>query len=93
MTDIEGLRRLRGERFFAGWDGFVGPEIGAASEARVRRLIDDLIALGPELSETAARHAVDECLQRFNRLAGPEDDEWIDTIERENIYRQVCSGM
>ena len=86
MADIAGLRRLREERFFDGWDEFVEAERVAASEASVRRLIDDLIALGPELSEEAARAAVDECVRRFNAL---DDDGWICTIEREDIYEQV----
>jgi hypothetical protein len=86
MADIAGLRRLRERRFFANWDEFVTPERVAASEASVHRLIDDLIALGPGLSEDAARAAVDACVQRFNAL---DDDGWICTIEREDIYEQV----
>jgi hypothetical protein len=85
MADIGGLRCLRDERFFDGWDEFVAPERVAASEASVRRLIDDLIALGPEVSEEVARRAVNECVRRFNDL----DDGWICTIEREDIYEQV----
>lgn len=86
MADIAGLQRLREERFFADWDEFVSPARVAASEASVRRLVDDLIALGPTLSEAAARAAVDECVRRFNAL---DDDGWICTIEREDIYAQV----
>jgi hypothetical protein len=85
MADIAGLHRLRDERFFAGWDEFVSPERVAASEASVRHLIDDLIALGPELSEEAARRAVEACVRRFNDI----DDGWIVTLEREDIYKQV----
>lgn len=88
MADIEGLRRLRGERYFEGWDEFVAPELVEASEASVRRLIDDLIALGPGLSEEAARGAVDECVRRFNELDEREENSWICTIEREDIYEQ-----
>lgn len=86
MADIAGLKQLRDERFFASWGDFVEFERVAASEASVRRLIDDLVALGPELSEEAARDAVDECVRRFNAL---DDDGWICTIEREDIYEQV----
>src|SRR5437588_13066010 len=92
MADIAGLRRLREERFFGGWDTFVEPERVAAAEASVRRLIDDLLALGPELSEEAARGLVDACVRRFNDLdAGGDGDDggWICTIEREDIYEQV----
>ncbi|MDX1945870.1 MAG: hypothetical protein SFU86_10775 [Pirellulaceae bacterium] len=86
MADIAGLQRLRDERFFAGWDEFVEAERVAASEASVRRLVDDLLALGQQLSEEAARAAVDACVRRFNTL---DDDGWICTIEREDIYEQV----
>ncbi len=86
MTDIAGLQRLSAERFFAGWDEFVSPERVAASEASVRRLVDDLIALGPALSEDAARDAVDACVRRFNAL---DEEGWICTTEREDIYEQV----
>ncbi|MBX7104590.1 MAG: hypothetical protein K1X57_10950 [Gemmataceae bacterium] len=86
MADIAGLQRLRSERFFAGWDKFVETERVAASEASVRHMIDELIELGPELSEEAARAAVDACVRRFNAL---DDDGWICTIEREDIYQQV----
>ena len=86
MADIAGLRRLREERFFAGWDESVGPERVTSSETSVRRLIDDLLAHGPDLSEDAARAAVDEFVRRFNAL---DDDGWIYTIEREDIYEQV----
>jgi hypothetical protein len=86
VADSAGLQLLRDERFFAGWDEFVSPERVVASEASVRRLIDDLIALGPEPSEESARLAVDDCVRRFNAL---DDEGWICTIEREDIYEQV----
>src|SRR5262245_48974796 len=85
MAEIAVLQRLRAERNFDGWDRFVAPEHVKASEAIVRRLIDDLIALGPKLTEEAARQAVAACVQRFNDL----DDGWICTIEREDIYEQI----
>jgi len=85
MTDTTALQRLRGERFFDGWDGYVTPENVSASEASVRQLVDDLIALGPEATEEATRQAVSECVRRFNDL----DTGWICTIEREDIYEQI----
>jgi hypothetical protein len=85
IVDMAGLRRLREERSFAGWDEFVTPEPVTASDASVRRLIDDLITLGPDPSEEVARRAVDECVRWFNDL----DDGWICTLEREDIYKQV----
>ena len=86
MANIADLRQLRDSRFFASWDEFVSPERVAESEASVRRMVDDLIAHGPTLSEDAARAAVDECVRRFNTL---DDEGWICTIEREDIYEQV----
>jgi hypothetical protein len=86
MADIAALQRLRDGRFFDGWDDCVAPELVASSEASVRRLIDDLIAPGPELPEDVARRAIDECVRRFNDL---DEDGWICTIEREDIYEQI----
>jgi hypothetical protein len=85
VADIAALKRLREQRFFDGWDGFIAPEHVEASEASIHRLIDDLLALDPLPSEEAARQAVDECVRRFNGI----DDGWICTIERENIYEQI----
>jgi hypothetical protein len=85
MADISPLQGLREQRFFDGWDTFVTPERVEASEASIRRLIDDLIALGANPSEAAVRRAVEACVRRFNDL----DDGWICTIEREDIYEQV----
>jgi hypothetical protein len=85
MADLIALQRMRAQRFFDGWDEFISRERVEASEASVRRLIDDLIALGPQLTEDAARRSVDECVRRFNDI----DDGWICTIEREDIYEQV----
>jgi hypothetical protein len=84
-ADLEALRRLRDGRFFDGWDGFIAPELVASSEDSVRRLIDDLIALGPEIPEDGVRRAVDECARRFNDL----DDGWICSIERDDISEQI----
>jgi hypothetical protein len=85
VADIAGLQRLGDERFFAGWDKFVSPERVEASEVNVRHLIDDLVALGPQMSEEAARRTVEACVRRFNAL----DDGWIVTLEREDIYEQI----
>ena len=85
MAGRRTLQRLRKERFFEGWDGSVSPEHVAASEDILRRLIDDLLALGPGPTEKAARRAVDACVRRFNKI----DDGWICTIEREDISEQI----
>jgi hypothetical protein len=81
------LEQLRDRRFFANWDDYVTIERVSASERTLRKLIDDLLKLGPELTEESARAAVDECVRRFNTL----DDGWICTVEREDIYEQVGS--
>ena len=83
--DIAGLRAIRDGRFFEGWDDYVPKEHITASEASIRQLIDDLIALGKKATERAARRAVDACVRRFNDM----DDGWICTIEREDICEQV----
>jgi hypothetical protein len=44
-------------------------------------LIDNLIALGSSASEMEIQQAVDQCVERFNKL----DQGWIFTIEREDI--------
>jgi hypothetical protein len=85
MTDLVALQRLREQQFFDGWDEFVAPKNVEASEAIVRRLIDDLISLGPQPTEEATRQAVGECVRRFNDI----DDGWICTLEREDIYERV----
>src|SRR5438270_10240211 len=83
--DLTALRRLPEQRFFDGWDNVIVADRVAASESNLRRLIDDLLALGPELTEEAAQRAVDACVRRFNDL----DDGWICTIEREDIFEQI----
>jgi hypothetical protein len=85
MVNVAALQGLREQRFFEGWDGYIAAQHIEASEASIRHLIDDLIALGPQLTEEAARRAVDDCVRRFNDI----DDGWICTIEREDICEQV----
>jgi hypothetical protein len=85
MADVAVLRRLRSERFFSAWDEFLSAEHVTASEESVGRLIDDLLALGRNPSEQAARQAVSACVCRFNDM----DDGWICTLEREDIYEQI----
>lgn len=81
MVDVSALRRLRSERVFAAWDGFVSPASVAASEQSIGLLIDELVALGPAASPAEVRRAVHSCVERFNHL----DHGWICTIEREDI--------
>ena len=85
MVDREALGRLRAGRFFASWDESVAPERVAASEALLGRLVAELLTLGPEPTEEAAREAVAACVRRFNNL----DDGWIGTIEREDLYEAI----
>jgi hypothetical protein len=85
VADHAALRQLRGQRFFCGWDKLDSAHRVEASEAILHRLIDDLLALGPDPTEAATRLAVEECVRRFNAL----DDGWIYTIEREDICEQI----
>jgi hypothetical protein len=85
MADLAALQKFREQRFFGGWDEFVAPDHVEASEASLRRLIANLIALGSQPTEEAVRRAVDDCVRRFNDI----DDGWIGTIEREDIYEQI----
>lgn len=85
MADLTALRRRREGRFFEDWDDSISAERVAASESNLRRLIDDLLALGPGPTEEAARRVVDACVRRFNDL----DDGRICTIEREGIFDQI----
>ncbi len=87
MLDIPGLQQFRGQRFFAGWDGYVAAEKVQASEDSIRSLIDALVALGPRGSKRTVRREVRACVERFNEL----DDGWICTIEREGIVE--CLGQ
>lgn len=89
MDNISGLQRLREERFFRNWEGFVVADWVEASEANLRQLLDDLIALGPKMSEESARQAVEDCVIRFNDLDRVDEKGWIFTIEREDIYEQI----
>jgi len=86
MADIDALKRHREQRVFQGWDKYVPPQHVEASEGSLHRLVEDVIALGPKPSEAAVRALVDECVRRFNEL----DDGWICTIERDDIFEQVC---
>src|SRR5262245_43135866 len=85
MAKIAALKRLQKGRFFEAWDEFIEARRVRACEGYLRRLIDDLVALGPRMTEADARRAVNACVRRFNRI----DDGWICTIEREDIFEQI----
>ncbi len=55
-------------------------------QRRLNWLMNLHCASCPDMSEEAAREAVDACVHRFNDLDG---DGWINTIEREDIYEQI----
>jgi hypothetical protein len=78
------LQQLRTESFFKNWHDFVDEEYVEDSEASIRQLIDDLVALD-RLTEAAARKLVKACVVRFNDL----DEGWICTIEREDICERI----
>jgi hypothetical protein len=77
------LEGARNAKHFAGWEGYVeSPQLRAGRKA-VRDLIDALIALGPDAGEPAKLDVFRRCVKRFNDL--DEDEQFIDTIEREDI--------
>ena len=84
-SDLTGLRQRRDQRAFAEWDEFRPPELVAQSEEAVRRLIDRLVALGPDPARDQVQAAIDECVRRFNELDWSQGHSWISTIEREGI--------
>jgi hypothetical protein len=70
---------------FGNWAPDVPDDRIAAATECVRRLIDDVLALGAEPEEDGVRNAVDECVRRFNELDELDANSWIFTIEREDI--------
>lgn len=86
MSAPHPLERLRHERFFGGWDGYVISVRVSAAEACLRQLVEDLASQSALLTEPIARAAVAECVRRFNAM----DDGWICTIEREDICEQIA---
>lgn len=87
-TPADPLQPFRDRRFFESWDEFVDAKRIKAAEASVRKLVEDLAALGaPPPPEADARRAVSRCVKHFNRMDG---DGWICTIEREDIAE--CIG-
>jgi hypothetical protein len=48
MSDLPELLKRRDKRAFVHWDGFVPSEMVSKSEVAIGRLIDRLVALGPE---------------------------------------------
>jgi len=84
--DFDALKQRREQRFFQAWDNFVAAERVNVSEEAIRRLIDEVVAIGPALDERTARRLVRQCVLRFNKLL---DDGWICTIEREDICEEL----
>lgn len=85
LSDIAALKRRRQEPLFAEWAGHVPDEHIEGATLTLRELIDDVIALGPNPDEQAARAAVDKCVRRLNDL----DDGWVTTIEREDLCEAI----
>jgi hypothetical protein len=77
------LGKLRKERFFAGWEGYVTPAAIHESRQIIRDTIDGLIALGSKPTKKLAVPILRQCIERFNRL--DEKRHFICTIEREGI--------
>lgn len=89
MSDLLELLKRRRERVFAHWDGFVPSELISESEIAISRLIDRLVALGPEPTREQIQEEIDKCVQRFNDLDQGWKHSWICTIEREDICEEL----
>ena len=83
--DLDALKQHREQRFFQAWDGFVAADRIHVSEEAIRRLIDEMVAIGPALDERTARRLVRRSVIRFNAI----NDGWICTIEREDICEEL----
>src|SRR5207247_11176720 len=82
--DLDALKQHREQRFFRAWDGFVAAERINVSEEAIRRLIDEVVAIGAALDERIARRLVRQYVLRFNKL----DDGVMCTIELEDIGQE-----
>ena len=83
--DLDALRQYREQRIFQAWDGFVAGERVHVAEEAIRRLVDEVVAIGAALDERTARRLVRRSVLRFNEL----NDGWICTIEREDICEKL----
>jgi hypothetical protein len=77
------LEDMRRRAPFAGWAGYVDPPALRGARRIIRETIDALIELGPDAPEPARIDEIRHCVDRFNLL--DEDQQFIDTIEREDI--------
>ena len=73
------LVRLRKQRFFSEWNGFVSASMIRAARKIVQQTIDDLIALGSKPTKKQALPVLRNYIESFNAM------DKIDTIQRENI--------
>ncbi len=87
MSNLQALKLRVSEPCFKGWVGSVTPERIERSEELLQQLATALTALGETSAESDARQLVDACIRAFNVL---DDDGWINTIEREDIYEAIC---
>jgi hypothetical protein len=89
MSDLAALQRYRDQAMFSHWAPDVADDRIAASTDAVRRLIDDVLALGIEPAEKDVRNAIRKCVERFNDLDKLDANSWIFTIEREDISEVI----
>jgi hypothetical protein len=78
------LAELRRETFFKRWNGYVDAANIRAARQLIRTAIDELLALGPDASESEKLDVLHACVEDFNDL-NDEDEHFIETIEREHI--------
>lgn len=74
------LDKLRRQRFFTQWDGFVSTSMIRAARKIAKQTIDQLIALGPRPTKKQAVPILRNYIESFNVMADP-----IDTISRDDI--------
>jgi hypothetical protein len=88
---LTALQQYREQSMFSHWAPDVPDDRIAAAADAVKRLIDDILALGPDPEETDVRSAVGACVRRFNELDELDAKGWIFTIEREDISEAIWS--
>jgi hypothetical protein len=89
VSDLAALQQYREQPMFSHWAPDVPDDRIAAAADTVKRLIDDVLALGANPQETVVRSAVGECVRRFNELDELDAKGWILTIEREDISEAI----
>jgi hypothetical protein len=78
--------KLRKQRPLTNWAEYLPARIVRESQKIWRETIDQLAALGRKPDRRAVMRLLRNCVERFNNL-NEEYDHFIDTLEREDIFR------